>query len=53
MFDTLIKECTPLAAISGSLLVTYVGLGLEGAVVIAGDYYYNHKTRAIDKITPK
>jgi hypothetical protein len=53
MFDTPIEECTPLESIPGSLSVTSAGLGFEGAVVIVGDYYYNHKMRSIEKITPK
>jgi hypothetical protein len=28
-------------------------LGFEGAIVIVGDYYYSHKTREIEKRTPK
>jgi predicted lipase len=53
MFKTPIEEFTLLESIPGSLLVTYVGLGFEGAVIVVGDYYYNHKMRAIKKITTK
>jgi hypothetical protein len=49
LINTPIEECTPLSSIPGSLLVTSAGLGFEGAVVVVGDYYYNHKTREIEK----
>jgi hypothetical protein len=42
-----------LVAIPGSLSVTSVGLGFEGVVIVVGDYYYNHKMRAIEKREPK
>jgi hypothetical protein len=49
LFDPWIEECTPLVAIPGSLSVTSVGLGFEGAVVVVGDYLSNHRMRSIEK----
>jgi hypothetical protein len=48
-----IEECTPLASILGILSLTSEGLRFEGVVVTVGYYYYNHKTRAIEKRAPK
>jgi hypothetical protein len=44
-----LEECTPLAVIPGNLSFTSLGLGIEGVVVVVGEYYYNHKTKAIEK----
>jgi len=44
-----LEECTPLAVIPGNLSFTYSGLGIECVVVVVGEYYYSHKTKAIDK----
>jgi hypothetical protein len=52
-FDTPIEECISLVTIPRILSVTYAGLGFEGAVIVVGEYYYNHKTRAIKKRTSK
>jgi hypothetical protein len=43
----------PLASIIGSLSLTSEGLRFKGVVVTVGDYYYNHKTQAIEKRAPK
>jgi hypothetical protein len=48
-----LEECTPMASIPGSILVTSTGLGIEGAIVVVGEYYYSHKTKAIEKRTTK
>jgi hypothetical protein len=42
-----LEECTPLATIPGILSVTSTRLEIEGVVVVVGNYYYNHKTKAI------
>jgi hypothetical protein len=44
-----LEECTPLATILGNISFTSPGLGIECVVVVVGDYYYNHKTKAIER----
>jgi hypothetical protein len=39
--------------IPSNLSFTSPGLGIECVVVVVGEYYYNHKTKAIEKRTTK
>jgi hypothetical protein len=44
-----IEECTPLASIPGNISYTSQELGMDDVVVVVGEYYYNHKTRDIER----
>jgi hypothetical protein len=53
LINTPIKECTPLYSIPRILLIISIGLGFEAELFVVGDYYYNHNTREMDKMTLK
>jgi hypothetical protein len=48
-----LEECTPLATIPGNLSFTSPRHGIECVVVVVREYYYSHKTKAIEKRTTK
>jgi hypothetical protein len=48
-----IHECTPLNSIPGNFSYSSQLLELEDVVVVVGEYYYNNKTKGIEKISNK
>jgi hypothetical protein len=47
------QEYTPLTAIPGNLTFSSQILSFEGVVMVVGDYYYDDRTKSIEKRSNK